>query len=150
MIHTVFFGGKERLLHKNRLDFIEVFYLLLTLKWVEESRPDTLSFSCKDGVDIGACCSAELFAFLRMMNDPSPWSKQERDFLLWMVYAPALTLRNRAVDFKRLERMIDALSLIGAELEAHRQDVLLAASQLYQFPFFKSAIIKEAAIILKK
>ena len=72
MIHTLFFGGKKMLTHRNRLDFIEIFYILLTLKLIEESSPDSMSFTCKDALDTGIVHSAELFAFLRLLNDPSP------------------------------------------------------------------------------
>nr|AOO54615.1 hypothetical protein [uncultured bacterium] len=144
LIHAVFFGGKERLVHKNRLDFIEIFYLLLTLKLIEDFRPDTLSLSCKDAVDTGASASAGLYAFLRMMNNSTHWSKEEKDFLLWMLYAPALSVRERAIDVQRFNRMTSALAVVGAELEAHHQDVVAACSKLYQLPFFKELVVKEA------
>ncbi len=142
-IHTVFFAGKERLEHKNRLDFIEIFYLMFILKLIEDFNPDTLSFTCKDAIDTGASASAEMFAFLRMMNDPSHWSKEEKDFLLWMLYAPALSVRERAIDIQRLNRMTSALAIVGAEVEAHYHETVAACSKLYKLPFFKGLKVKE-------
>lgn len=143
-IHTVFFDKKERLVHKNRLDFIEIFYLMLTLKLVEEFKPDIMSFTCKDAVDTGAVSSAGMYAFLRMMNDSSHFSKEEKDFLLWMLYAPALATRERAVDFERLNRMISALAIVGAELEAHNRSTVASCAKLYKLPFFNAVKVREA------
>jgi hypothetical protein len=144
-IHTLFFGEKERLTHKNRLDFIEIYYMLLTLKLLEDLHPDSFSFTCKDAVDTGAVASAELFAFLRVMNDSSRISKEEANFLLWMLYAPALMNRERAVDLDRLSRMERALAVIQAELDAHREKTVEACSKLYKLPFFRSFTVKEVA-----
>jgi hypothetical protein len=143
-IHTIFFANKQILVHKNRLDFIEIFYLLFILKLVESFKPDTVSFTCKDAVDIGAAASAEMFAFLRMMNDISHWSKQEQDFLLWLLYSPALAIRERAIDLQRLSRMTSALSIVNAELEAHYQETVTACSKLYQLSFFKGLKVQES------
>jgi hypothetical protein len=144
VVHAVFFGGKENLVHKNRLDFIEIFYLLFILKLIETFKPDTISFTCKDAIDTGAAASAELFAFLRMMNDVSHWTKEEKDFLLWLVYSPALALRERAIDVQRLNRMTSALSIVNAELEAHYHETVAACGKLYQLAFFKGLKVKES------
>lgn len=144
-IHALFFGKKELLTHKNRLDFIEIFYLMFILKLIEMFTPDTLSFTCKDAVDTGASASAEMFAYLRMMNDPSHWSKEEKDFLLWMLYSPALAVRERAIDLQRLNRMTSALAIVNAELEAHYEETISACSKLYQLSFFKGLKVKEVS-----
>ncbi len=144
-IHTLFFGSKERLVHKNRLDFIEIFYLLLTLKLIEEFAPDSISFTCKDAIDTGSAAAAAMFGFLRMMNDPSSWSKEEKDFLMWMLYAAALTGRERVIDIQRLNRTINPLTIIQGELEAHRSDIVEVCSKLFQAPFFKGTIVKEVS-----
>lgn len=143
-IHSVFFEGKRELIHKNRLDFIEIFYMLLTLKLIEMCKPDTLSFTCKDTVDTGAAASVEIFALLRMMNDVSHWTKEEKDFLLWMVYAPALAVRERAIDIQRFNRMTSALTVVNAEIEAHYEATIAACSKLYELAFFKGLTVKEA------
>lgn len=146
VIHAVFFDKKERLVHKNRLDFIEIFYLMLTLKLVEEFKPDIMSFTCKDAVDTGAVSGAGMFSFLRMMNDSSHFSEDEKDFLLWMLYAPALANRERAVDFEKLNRMVNALAIVGAELEAHHRSTVDACAKLYELSFFSDLKVKEAKL----
>lgn len=144
VIHQQLFGGKSTLLRKNRLDFIEVFYILFVLKIIELYRPDSVSFTCKDGVDTGAAASTELFAFLRMMNDGPAWSKQEKDFLLWMIYSGALTVRERAIDIQRFNRLISALEVVNAELEANYGKTVGAFSKLFKLSFFKDLKVKES------
>lgn len=138
-IHKIFFAGKEHLVHKNRLDFIEIFYWMLYLKLIELARPDSFSFTCKDGIDAGAAASAGIFAFLRMMNGPAQWTKEEKDFLLWMLYAPALLIRERAIDVQVLDRMTSALTIIAAEVEAHPKQVLEVLGKVYETSFFNTA-----------
>ncbi len=130
-IHVSFFGKKKHLEHKNRLDFIEIFFLFLILKMIETYNPDSISFTCKDGIDTGAVASAELFSFLKMMNGEESWNKEDKDSLLWMLYNPALTLRERAVDGARLDRMVSALLIVQGALEAHRNEVVSACCKLY-------------------
>jgi hypothetical protein len=144
VIHNVFFGDKKILQRKNRLDFIEIFYLLLTLKLTEMIRPDSVSFTCKDAIDIGAASNVELFGFLRMMNDGASWSQSEMQFLLWMLYSSSLLVRERAIDHVRLNRSISALAIVAAELEAKRKEVIAACSHLFHTPFFEKLKVKEA------
>lgn len=142
-VHTLFFASKEVLSHKNRLDFIEILYLLLILKAIDHVKPDTISFTCKDGVDTGAALSAELYAFLKVMNSSSHWSKEEKEFFQWMLYEPALSVRERAIDERRLARMVSALSLISGELEAHPREITTALSKLYRSSFFSNVKVQE-------
>ncbi|MBS0620614.1 MAG: hypothetical protein JSS61_04045 [Verrucomicrobia bacterium] len=144
MIHTLFFGGKEHLLRKNRLDFIEIFYQLFILKFIELFKPDLISFTCKDGIDIGAAQATEMFAFLRMTNDASPWNSEEKGFIHWMLYAPSLSLRERAIDLQRINRTISAMEVVAGELEAHHSQITETLGKLYSLPFFQNVKIKEA------
>ncbi len=144
-VHSVFFGSKERLLHKNRLDFIEIFYLLLALKLIDLCKPDTLSFTCKDGVDTSTAAAAGLYALLRMANGPAEWTKQEKDFLLWMLYAPSLSVRERPIDSMRFDRMASALAVIAAELEARHRKTVEGCAHLFKLPFFEGFKVQEAS-----
>ena len=144
VIHKLFFGEKETLLRKNRLDFIEIFYLFLTLKLIEMIKPDSISFTCKDAIDIGSAVSSELFSFLRMMNSDTPWCQEEKNFLLWMLYSPSLLIRERAIDHVRLNRLVSAMAVVAAELEARRKEVNGACRKLFQTSFFESLEVQEA------
>lgn len=131
-IHTLFFSGKELLTHQNRLAFIEIFYLLFTLKLIEMLTPDTISFTSKDGMDAGALHHCEMFAFLKIINDGSPWSKEEKNLLDWMLYAPSLMQRLRAIDKKGFERMVGALEVIQAGVKTHPKQVKEGLNQLFE------------------
>ena len=144
LVHSLFYGSKETLLRKNRLDFIEIVYLLLTLKVIDLCKPDTLSFTCKDAIDTGAAASAEFYAFLKIMSSLKPWKKEEKEFLSWMIYSSALILRERAIDSQRLNRMLSALTVINAELEAQGSKANKEISDLYDLTFFKDLNLQEA------
>jgi len=141
LIHQTFFGGKNALSRKNRLDFIEIFYHFLTLKMIESVQPHSLSFTCKDAVDVGAAASAGFYAFLKLMSRSYDWQEDERDFLVWMLFAPALTVRERPIDLQRLSRTVSSLSCINAELELERNKVLKACGELFDFPLFNEVSV---------
>ena len=90
LIHQYFFGNKETLPHKNRLDFIEIFYFFFTLKILDVLRPSHLTMSCKDAIDTSPASYAGFFAFLKLMSQDHEWSREEEDFFVWMMQAPAL------------------------------------------------------------
>ncbi len=142
MIHHYFFGDKETLLRKNRLDFIEIFDLFFTLKIIDVCKPDMISFTCKDAIDTGAAASAEFYAFIKMMNRLKPWEKDEKDFLSWMIYSSALVFRGRAIDNQRLNRMLSAMTVLNAELETQLREIVKASSKLYRLTFFKDLSIQ--------
>ncbi len=141
LIHKLFFGTKNVLSRKNRLDFLEIFYNFLTLKIIEEIQPHSLSFTCKDAVDIGAAASAGFYAFLKLMSRSYDWREDEKDFLIWMLFGPALSVRERTIDLHRLSRTVSALSCVSAELEVGREKVLKACGTLYEFPLFKEVSV---------
>ena len=110
-IHRVFFNSKNVLLREHRLDFIEIFYLLLQLKLIEWIQPDSVSLTCKDGIDIGPAYSAEIFAFLKHINNLD-WTEADWEHLNFMIYAPALLIRERIMLPERFNRMVSALKSV--------------------------------------
>lgn len=136
VIHKTFFASKNVLSRKNRLDFIEIFYYFLTLKIIEEVQPHSLSFTCKDAVDVGASTLSGFYAFLKLMSRSYDWQADEKDFLIWMLFAPALSMRERVIDLQRLSRTVSALSCVSAEMEASRTAALKACSALFDYPIF--------------
>lgn len=141
-IHHFFFQDEEHLSHKNRLDFIEIFYQFLILKIIEWTNPDTVSFSCKDGVDTGAAANATFFSFIRMMTSEEPFTLQEREQLLWLFFSPALTLRDREIEIQRFNRAVSSLAHMHMELDAQREMILSAFNQYYDKPFLTSLKIQ--------
>lgn len=119
-IHKVFFGGKNVLSQRNRLDFIELCYTMIQLKIVELVQPGSISFSCKDAIDIGMPASCELFLLLKLIN-ARPLSASEEDYLKVVLYCPAITYRGRLLFPDRFNRMNSMSKLIEAAIEEHGQ-----------------------------
>ena len=130
LIHDVFFMEKKDLSRQERCNFIEVFYHLLTLKIVEIEKFSSLSFTCKDAIDTGAAMNGSFFGFLKIIEG-SDWTKEDEDFFLWLIYAPALQIRERAIISERLIRQIACIALI----DAHRKGFKKALKSLYSSAF---------------
>jgi len=138
MIHKLFFGGKELLSRKNRLDFIELFYQFLTIKIISLSKPNHLMFSAKDAVDIPATNSGAFYALTKLLSGTSNWKEEEKDFLVAMMFLPSLLVRERVVDIRYLNRSVSMLSVLSAELELDKKKVLKNLETLFGSNFTKT------------
>jgi hypothetical protein len=125
-VHQLFFQEKVRLTRQEREEFIELFYQLLILKFIELFEPDSISFSCKDAVDTGAAQLALFYGFLMLQREGTV-SKEEGDFLRYLFYAPALFVRERAI---HSERFIRAVATLRRAEDGKSQ--IKALSQLYK------------------
>jgi hypothetical protein len=132
LIHTHFFHKKETLSRRNREDFIEIFYQFLILKSIEHFKPDSISFTCKDAVDTGAAEGALLYGLLKVLDEGLK-GKEERDFLLWLFYTPALFIRERGIDPERLNRALSVLERCDTEISSHRDRIIKEFSAVLGF-----------------
>ncbi len=137
IIHIHFFGKKAKLARKERLDFIEIFYLFLELKVLEIIKPDTFTFSCKDGIDVGATTSGAFYALLKFLGKEGKWSIEEQDHLLWILCGGALTVRERLVDYQRFSRMASALSILGATFTKEHDKLIKVLQPLFHAKLFQ-------------
>lgn len=117
VMHQLFFSSKNVLSRESRLNFIEIFYWFLQLKITEWIRPDTISFTCKDAIDTGEASSAALLAFLKLIHSEE-WSDGDRKHLNWILHAPALLLRERAMLPERFNRMLSAIKVVEGTNDA--------------------------------
>ncbi|MCB1109805.1 MAG: hypothetical protein KDK64_02400, partial [Chlamydiia bacterium] len=140
LIHTHFFKKKAKLDRKERLDFIEIFYLFFALKILETVKPDTFTFSCKDGVDVGATTSAAFFTLIKLLGKEDKWSVEEQDHLYWILCGPALTVRERLVDYQRFSRMASSLSILTEALTKGHDKILKALQPLYDAKLFQKLL----------
>ena len=115
-IHSIFFGRKNVLSRHHRLDFIELYYTFMQLKIIEIVQPGYLSFSCKDGIDIGMTASCELFLVLKLLN-ARPLSDDELEFLKVLLYSPSICFRGRTLFLERFSRMNSMTKLIESTVE---------------------------------
>jgi hypothetical protein len=143
-IHLAFFEGKRLLTRQNRLDFVEIFYQFFVLKAVDLLAPDSLSFTCKDGVDTGAAASAHFFSAMRLMKSHAAWTVKETEFLLWMLHAPALLVRNRPIDALCLSRFLSAAAWMQRALGARRKEILALLAPLFSPDLFASFNVQES------
>lgn len=138
--HTHFFGAKKSLSRKNRLDFIEIVYHLLILRAVQLEKIEFIGFMCKDGIDAGGVTLASFYAFIKLLSKQNSWKDDQMDLLLSMTFLPALLIRERCVDERRLQRMVSMLSVLSAELEVHREKILADLDSLFKEKKFTEAI----------
>ncbi len=115
-IHNVFFAGKNVLSRYNRLDFIELFYLFIQLKIIEIVQPGSISFSCKDAIDIGMPAASELFLLVKLINE-RPLSQDEEEYLKVLLYSPAISYRGRLLFPERFSRLNSMTKLIESTIE---------------------------------
>lgn len=144
-VHTQFFMGLEKLDRKQRLDFIEILYLFIILRYLDEGKPDVMNFSCKDGIDAGAAASASFYGFTRMLSSKSPWTVHDRDAFLFALFVPALFVRHRSIESSRIHRTLSALEHFELVLKAHRDEVLKGCAKLLPEIPFKDIKITEVA-----
>ncbi len=138
ILHTYFFNKMVKLKRKERLDFIEIFYQFFTLKILELSRPDTFTFSCKDGVDVGSTASAAFFTLVKLLGKEDKWSQEEQDQLYWILCGPALTVRERLVDYQRFSRMASSLSITAQILAKDHDKIIKTLQPLYSTKLFQN------------
>ncbi|MES2345446.1 MAG: hypothetical protein V4494_05880 [Chlamydiota bacterium] len=136
MIHVHFFEAKKMLTREERLNFIELFYCFLILKSIDLVKPDSISLTCKDAIDTGSAASAGFFAFLKILSQNAIWTQEDKDRLLWMLYAPALFIRERAIDPQVLHRTVSMMATLQTSMETHGKDVLKALCSLFSYPIF--------------
>lgn len=114
LIASQFFANKTKLSHKERVDFVELFLNFLMFKILLIIQPGTISFSCKDAIDIGMATSGSFFGFIKEISGYPNWTDGEKEFLLWMLYSPAIRLRDRPIRKEPLERMVSSMDRMHA------------------------------------
>lgn len=130
LIHELFFHGKNSLTRRNREDFIEIFYQFLTLKCIDMLEPTSLSFTCKDAIDTGPAATGAFYGFLQLMNGNFA-TKEPQDFWRYLLYTPALFIRERAIDPERFNRTLSALERFDGEMNEKGKEIFKSFSELY-------------------
>jgi hypothetical protein len=110
-IQNVFFNNSSRLRRIERLDFIEITYLLIQLKAIQEIVPDSLSFTCKDSLDLGAMSNVMLFSLFKYLQNKDLTDK-EHDLMQAMLFTPALIIRERNIHKEQFDRLNSVLQTI--------------------------------------
>ncbi|MBX7065673.1 MAG: hypothetical protein K1X28_00440 [Parachlamydiales bacterium] len=140
-IHEHFFNNKNSLTRRNREDFIEIFYQFLILKCIDMVEPSSISFTCKDAIDTGSASTGAFFGFLQLLTSNFT-AKEEQDFLRWLLYTPALFIRERAIDPERFNRTISALERIDGELAERGNEIIKTFGEFYHPQTLKTLTVK--------
>ena len=100
-----------------------------------------MSFTCKDAIDTGAAQQAMFYGFIKLLTGDFS-QKEEQDFLRWLIYTPALFIRERAVDPERFNRTISVLERIDGEMAERGRQIIKTFSDLYHSATFKTLGVK--------
>lgn len=145
-IHRIFFAGSIELTRESRLNFIEIFYLLLQLKLLEWIKPQSFSLMCKDGIDVGAVHVGLLFAFLKLVSNQE-WVESDWELLNLTLHAPALLLRERALLPEPYHRMVSALKWIEQVREEVGAEKFVGLIQEGFGEFYETSILQPQLLI---
>lgn len=147
-IHQVFFSSKNVLRREERLNFIEIFYLFLQLKLIDMVKPSSFSLTCKDGIDMGASYNTELFILLKLINQPR-LEEKDKKYLDYLLYAPALLIRERILFPERFNRLVSVVRVI--ENVQHPSEKLFGEVIRDVFsPLFKTPILQSTLLLPPK
>lgn len=139
-IHKTFFFDKNTLSRDRRLDFIEIFYVFLQLKLIELVNPSSFSLTNKDSIDLGSAYSAELFAFLKLINN-QPWDEEDIKHLNFILYAPALLIRGRLMLIERFNRFLSLLRNVEQiQQEVGKEELKNRVEKAFS-PLFKTSLL---------
>jgi hypothetical protein len=116
VLHKSLYGGRNVLTQAQRLEFIDLMYILLMLRVIEETHPDSIFISCKDGLDSTLPAISSLFSFLKLFNH-RPSSEEEIDWLGGMLLGLPLIERDRLLFTDRYSRMISLIRLFEKETQ---------------------------------
>ncbi|MBX9743961.1 MAG: hypothetical protein K2X08_01980, partial [Chlamydiales bacterium] len=141
LIHEEFFGSQKTLTRKQREDFIEIFYQFFFLKIVDWLEPHFMSFTCKDALDTSAAAQGTFFAFVQLFNQSFD-QREEIDFFRWLVYAPALFIRERPIDAERFNRSLSALETFEAQMGTRFAELIQRFETLYSPTTLKKLSIR--------
>jgi hypothetical protein len=121
-LHSTLYSGRNVLSKGQRIEFIDLVYVILMLRVIEETHPEIVFVSCKDGLDISLPAIANLFIFLKLFNRRTT-SEEESDWLASMLLGLPLVERDRLLFTERYRRMTSFARFLEEELQEEKQAV---------------------------
>jgi len=129
MVHEVVYDSKKELIRLERQEFIEILYQFIFLRLIVEIKPDTISFTSKDSLDVGASETAIFYLFLTLLTEKK-LKDENKNFFFSLAYSHALLVRERAIQPERLIRMVSAFSRFHESFEKNSKKILKQLSSL--------------------
>lgn len=105
LIHVHFFANEKELTQNERCLFIELAYLFIVLYCVSKLEANSLSFSCKDGLDKSLGQSCGFYIALGLLVEKRALQSEEKKTILHSLLVPSLLVRERVIDEAILERL---------------------------------------------
>jgi hypothetical protein len=143
-IHRVFFGERNVMVRRERLDLIELTHLFLVLKILDVVRPSTWSLTCKDGVDTGSAASASFYTLIKVLSG-SAFDEGDVEHLHAMLYGPPLVVRERLMVPERFQRAAGVIKAMLLARDQHgsaefKQMVSESLGPLYTLPLLELVV----------
>lgn len=114
VIHQKIFMNKHKLNLQERLVFIEIMQLFMSVALIHKYEASNLLVICKDGLDHSNMYLMGIYALVQMVNHENLFDQQTFSFFVSELYGPAMILRDRAIFEESFVRMTSALSHIQA------------------------------------
>lgn len=124
-IHKFVFESKNVLTRAMREDFIEIFYQFITLEAMDRFQVDSISFTSKDSVDAGAYAAGMFYGFLKAYEG-NLLTTENLDFIRFLFYWRALSIRERASDPEQFYRSISTLETWNRAIEEQQSKMTRA------------------------
>jgi hypothetical protein len=123
VIHSLVFKGKDNLSVQERLNFIEIFYVVLTLQLMLRENPKFMAFICKDGIDVSPCAEQTLYLAIKALTQKAT-SEEDLELVRSLCFSSAIMNRERGIDKKVFDRSIEALRVISEMSDDSRKKLL--------------------------
>lgn len=104
-LHSLFFKNKNVMTREERLVFIDIFYLVLTLKAIDIVGPDRVAIACKDGLDTGNLFTNLISIFFQTLADEKITAEKLAQLQV-NLFGPVLLTRERMPLADRFQRML--------------------------------------------
>lgn len=137
-ILNLFFYKKKGCNEQDCLDFIELFYFFLSLKIVEVESPDFFSYICKDAVDQSTAMNFTLYMGIKILQGSFVSTKKEEEYIKWLLFTPALMIRERAIQSGCFTTSCSSLQLLARAMEKNGAAVVKELMPLYEGDFFSN------------
>lgn len=134
----VFFSKKKNYNQQDCLDFIELFYFFFSLKILEIEKPQFLSYVCKDAVDDSTAKNFTLYMGTKILQGSFASTKKEEEYIKWLLFTPALMIRERAIQSSCFTTSCSSLQLLARTVEKNKAALFKELMPLFETDFFST------------
>ena len=87
---------------------------------------------------------AGFYTLIKLLSSDQTWSDKETKHLVWLLFGPALKVRERLINSHTLNRMLSALSCVAVALERDQKPIIKSLESLYDFRLFQKTELSDA------